>query len=108
MRLDAAGVPVSIATLSYWQSGRSLPTRSRSYHTLVELERILFDSYALAVFYDSAAVMNDFTDYTMISGAGIGFHWNAPFGQLRLDLAAPVEDVRLKTIRIHFTLGTDL
>ena len=74
----------------------------------VELERILFDSYALAVFYDSAAVMNDFTDYTMISGAGIGFHWNAPFGQLRLDLAAPVEDVRLKTIRIHFTLGTDL
>ncbi len=40
-RLDAADVPVSIATLSYWQSGRSLPTRSRSYHTLVELERIL-------------------------------------------------------------------
>lgn len=40
-RLDTAGVPVSIATLSYWQSGRSLPTRSRSYHTLVELERIL-------------------------------------------------------------------
>ncbi|TBT83351.1 hypothetical protein ET989_11730 [Propioniciclava sinopodophylli] len=40
-RLDAADVPVSIATLSYWQSGRSLPTRSRSYHTLVELEKIL-------------------------------------------------------------------
>lgn len=40
-RLEAAGVPVSIATLSYWQSGRSLPTRSRSYHTLVELEKIL-------------------------------------------------------------------
>lgn len=41
MHLDAAGVAVSIATLSYWQSGRSLPTRSRSYHTLIELERIL-------------------------------------------------------------------
>lgn len=40
-RLEAAGVPVSIATLSYWQSGRSMPTRSRSYHTLVELEQIL-------------------------------------------------------------------
>ncbi|MFV0406985.1 MAG: hypothetical protein ACK5LN_09225 [Propioniciclava sp.] len=40
-RLETAGVPVSIATLSYWQSGRSLPTRSRSYHTLVELERVL-------------------------------------------------------------------
>ncbi len=40
-RLDAAGVPVSIATLSYWQSGRSFPTRARSYHSLVELEKIL-------------------------------------------------------------------
>ncbi len=40
-RLENAGVPVSIATLSYWQSGRSFPTRSRSYHTLVELESIL-------------------------------------------------------------------
>ncbi len=39
--LDKAGVPVSIATLSYWQSGRSLPTRARSFHTLVELERVL-------------------------------------------------------------------
>lgn len=40
-RLDSAGVPVSIATLSYWQSGRSFPTRARSYHTLIELESIL-------------------------------------------------------------------
>lgn len=40
-RLAKAEVPVSTATLSYWQSGRSLPTRSRSFHTLTELERIL-------------------------------------------------------------------
>lgn len=40
-RLEAAGVPVSNATLSYWQSGRSLPTRARSLRTLVELETIL-------------------------------------------------------------------
>ena len=40
-RLEAADVPVSIAMLSYWQSGRSPPTRARSYHTLVELEGIL-------------------------------------------------------------------
>ncbi len=41
VRLEAAGVPVSNATLSYWQSGRSLPTRARSLRTLVELESIL-------------------------------------------------------------------
>lgn len=40
-RLESAGVPVSNATLSYWQSGRSLPTRARSLRTLVELEGIL-------------------------------------------------------------------
>lgn len=40
-RLEVAGVPVSNATLSYWQSGRSLPTRARSLRTLVELENVL-------------------------------------------------------------------
>ena len=40
-RLEVAGVPVSNATLSYWQSGRSLPSRARSLRTLVELESIL-------------------------------------------------------------------
>ncbi|XVX21273.1 hypothetical protein ACQP1U_05195 [Actinomycetota bacterium] len=40
-RLEQAGTPVSIATLSYWQSGRSLPTRARSLEALAQLERLL-------------------------------------------------------------------
>lgn len=40
-RLRAAGTPVSIATLSYWQTGRSMPTRARSRKALLELEKIL-------------------------------------------------------------------
>ncbi|GAB3711274.1 hypothetical protein [Mariniluteicoccus flavus] len=40
-RLGATGTPVSIATLSYWQTGRSLPTRSASLKVVTELERIL-------------------------------------------------------------------
>lgn len=39
-RLVAAGCPVSVATLSYWQSGRSLPTRTVSMAALNELDRI--------------------------------------------------------------------
>lgn len=39
-RLVAAGCPVSIATLSYWQTGRSLPTRMASMAALAELDRI--------------------------------------------------------------------
>lgn len=41
VRLTSVGVPVSIATLSYWQSGRSRPTRTASLRAVVELERIL-------------------------------------------------------------------
>jgi len=40
-RLEAAGTPVSIATLSYWQTGRSIPFRATSLAALVELERAL-------------------------------------------------------------------
>ncbi|MGO4957068.1 hypothetical protein ACTQ49_07320 [Luteococcus sp. Sow4_B9] len=40
-RLVAAGTPVSEATLSYWQTGRSTPRRTSSLRVLAELERIL-------------------------------------------------------------------
>ncbi|WP_420175742.1 hypothetical protein [Luteococcus sp. OSA5] len=39
--LRKAEAPVSIATLSYWQTGRSLPTRARSLKVLKELENVL-------------------------------------------------------------------
>ncbi|MDN5570819.1 MAG: hypothetical protein L0G22_06125 [Propionibacteriaceae bacterium] len=39
--LGAAGVPVSAATLSYWRSGRSRPSRRQSLDAVAELERIL-------------------------------------------------------------------
>lgn len=40
-RLAEAGVPVSVATLSYWQTGRSLPRRPTSLRAVVELEKVL-------------------------------------------------------------------
>lgn len=40
-RLRAQGHSVSLATLSYWQSGRSRPERATSLAALTELERIL-------------------------------------------------------------------
>lgn len=40
-KLRAAGTPVSAATLSYWRSGRSVPTRGKSIRAIEELERIL-------------------------------------------------------------------
>jgi hypothetical protein len=40
-RLEQRGVPVSIATLSYWQTGRSQPQRAASLQAVVLLEHIL-------------------------------------------------------------------
>lgn len=40
-RLDQCGTPVSVATLSYWSSGRSQPERKRSLAALPHLESVL-------------------------------------------------------------------
>ena len=40
-RLEERGTPVSIATLSYWQSGRSLPQRGASLRAILHLEDLL-------------------------------------------------------------------
>ncbi|MEL4358623.1 MULTISPECIES: hypothetical protein [unclassified Luteococcus] len=40
-RLGALGTPVSIATLSYWRSGRSVPTRRSSLRAVEHLEDLL-------------------------------------------------------------------
>ncbi|SDO60838.1 hypothetical protein SAMN04489867_0142 [Pedococcus dokdonensis] len=40
-RLAERGTPVSIATLSYWQSGRSLPQRGSSLRAVLHLEELL-------------------------------------------------------------------
>ncbi|MGL5406869.1 MAG: hypothetical protein ACRDAX_08865 [Propionibacteriaceae bacterium] len=41
LRLGQVGLPISVATLSYWQTGRSIPTRARSRSALAELGHIL-------------------------------------------------------------------
>ncbi len=73
----------------------------------LELERVLFDEWRGAVFYDSGTVTNTFSTFALQSGAGIGVRWNAPFGQIRLDLAKALDD-ESNSWRIHFTMGADL
>jgi len=75
--------------------------------TSLELERTLFDQWSGAVFYDSGTATNSFADLHLQAGAGVGVRWNAPFGQIRLDLAKALEDDG-NSWRIHFTMGADL
>ncbi|MHB1350231.1 MAG: autotransporter assembly complex protein TamA [Desulfobulbaceae bacterium] len=81
--------------------GRYLTTFS------IELERELFADWSGAVFYDSGAAYDSFSDLTMKQGAGVGVRWNAPFGQVRLDLANALSKGG-NSWRIHFSVGADL
>ncbi len=72
----------------------------------VELERSLFDAWSGAIFYDSGSVMNDFSETTFHSGAGVGLRWNGVFGQIRLDVAKSLDEDG--SWRVHFTMGADL
>jgi len=81
--------------------GRYLVTYS------VELERKLFGSWSGALFFDSGDAPDSMDDLAMKNGAGVGLRWNAPFGQVRLDVAKPVSEGS-ESWRIHFNVGADL
>lgn len=80
--------------------GRNLLTYS------LEVERVLYEQWSGAVFYDSGMVSDTFAGNTMHSGAGVGLRWNGIFGQVRLDLAKALDENG--SWRIHFTMGADL
>lgn len=62
--------------------------------------------WAVAVFADVGNAFDQFDDYELKVGAGIGLRWRSPVGPLRIDLAhAPDSD---DDFRIHFTMGPDL
>ena len=73
----------------------------------VEYDHPLGDRpWAVAVFADVGNAFDEFDDYELKLGAGIGLRWRSPVGPLRLDLAhAPDSD---DDFRVHFTMGPDL
>lgn len=81
--------------------GRYLTTYS------IELEREFFANWSAAVFYDSGDAFNSLSDMAMKQGAGVGARWNAPFGQVRLDIASALSEGG-DAWRIHFNVGADL
>lgn len=61
----------------------------------------------LATFVDSGRA---FTDKTapFNTGAGIGIRWLTPLGPVSLDLAKPVNNTRLDSLRLHISMGPAL
>ena len=80
--------------------GKNLLTGSLEYEYPVR------EKWGLAVFVDSGNAFNNFNDYELFTGVGIGLRWHSPIGPIRLDLAQDVEQER--SPRLHLSMGLDL
>jgi translocation and assembly module TamA len=63
-------------------------------------------NWSVATFLDLGNAFNDFNDYEVKGGGGVGLRWRSPVGPLRLDLAHAPDSK--DNFRIHFTMGPDL
>ncbi len=80
--------------------GKNLLTGSLEYEYPVR------EKWGLAVFIDTGNAFNNFGDYDLFTGAGMGLRWHSPIGPIRLDLAQDVEQER--SPRLHLSMGLDL
>lgn len=70
----------------------------------IEVERAITENWSLAVFADTGAAFNTFSD-SLSSGVGIGVRWLSPVGPIGLDLAHPLDDGG-RSVRIHIGVGS--
>lgn len=80
--------------------GRHLLTGS------LEYERPLVDKFSGAIFVDAGNAFDNWGDYAMHVGAGVGVRYKSPLGPIRVDLAVPEDDV--SDVHFYFSLGSDL
>lgn len=72
----------------------------------LEYEYPVREKWGLAGFVDTGNALNNFDDYELFTGVGIGIRWHSPIGPIRLDLAQDVEQER--SPRLHLSMGLDL
>ena len=72
-----------------------------------EIEMRFLESWSAAAFADIGNAFNDWNDFELRRGAGIGIRWYTIAGALRLDVAQAL-DIEGRPLRVHFTIGTPL
>lgn len=72
-----------------------------------EIERRLRPNWSLAAFLDAGNAFNDWGDFELLKGAGVGIRWYSIAGAIRLDVARAM-DFEGDPWRVHFTIGTPL
>jgi translocation and assembly module TamA len=72
-----------------------------------ELEAKIFDRWSLAAFFDAGNAFNDWSDYELRKGVGVGIRWYSIAGAIRFDVAQAL-DLEDEPWRMHFTIGIPL
>jgi translocation and assembly module TamA len=72
-----------------------------------EVEMRVLPNWSVAAFYDVGNAFNEWSDFEVRQGAGVGVRWYSVAGPIRLDFARAL-DVAGRPWRIHFTIGTPL
>jgi translocation and assembly module TamA len=73
----------------------------------VEMEYLFRPRWSVAAFFDAGNAFNDWDDYELRKGAGVGIRWYSIAGAIRLDVAQGL-DLTDEPWRLHFTIGTPL
>jgi translocation and assembly module TamA len=72
-----------------------------------EIEMKFRRDWSLAAFFDAGNAFNDWSDFELLKGAGVGIRWYSIAGAIRLDVANGL-DLEGEPWRVHFTIGTPL
>jgi translocation and assembly module TamA len=72
-----------------------------------EIEMNFRRDWSLAAFFDAGNAFNDWGEFELRKGAGVGIRWYSLVGAVRLDVAQAL-DLDGEPWRVHFTIGTPL
>lgn len=72
-----------------------------------EIEMAFRPDWSVAAFFDAGNAFNEWDDFEVLKGAGVGVRWYSIAGVIRLDVAQAL-DFEGEPWRVHFTIGTPL
>ncbi|HET6629193.1 MAG TPA: BamA/TamA family outer membrane protein [Woeseiaceae bacterium] len=72
-----------------------------------EIEMRVLPKWSVAAFFDIGNAFNDWSEFELRKGAGVGIRWYSVAGALRLDFARAL-DVEGTPWAVHFSIGTPL
>lgn len=109
-RLRMHGTPVSTATLSYWQNGRTIPTRGTSLRAVGHLERILqvapghllsaLPQTGTSTWHPNLVVPRDATMQRVLTAMGLSLeHYHTPVVHLETLVIGDDNTVQRHTLR---------